>query len=154
MKLKIRKKVLRASLLSIAVVSSSSVYADALVHNFQNPSFSGVGYSAHVLTIENLERTRKDELEDAEIADLLSAERDAENTVEARFLRNLESRIYSQLSRQLVDNLFGETVSDEGSFELLGSTISFENDGVNVTLRIQNEDGVTELVIPVNQFLF
>lgn len=154
MKLKIRKKVLRASLLSIAVVSSSSVYADALVHNFQNPSFSGVGYSAHVLTIENLERTRKDELEDAEIADLLAAERDAENTVEARFLRNLESRIYSQLSRQLVDNLFGETVSDEGSFELLGSTISFENDGVNVTLRIQNEDGVTELVIPVNQFLF
>lgn len=145
---------MRASLLSIAVVSSSSVYADALVHNFQNPSFSGVGYSAHVLTIENLERTRKDELEDAEIADLLSAERDAENTVEARFLRNLESRIYSQLSRQLVDNLFGETVSDEGSFELLGSTISFENDGVNVTLRIQNEDGVTELVIPVNQFLF
>ena len=145
---------MRASLLSIAVVSSSSVYADALVHNFQNPSFSGVGYSAHVLTIENLERTRKDELEDAEIADLLAAERDAENTVEARFLRNLESRIYSQLSRQLVDNLFGETVSESGSFELLDSTISFENDGENVTLRIENEDGVTELVIPVNQFLF
>lgn len=154
MRFKIRHTEMRASLLAIAITSTSSAYADALVHNFQNPSFSGVGYSAHVLTIENLERTRKDELEDAEIADLLAAERDAENTVEARFLRNLESRIYSQLSRQLVDNLFGETVSESGSFELLDSTISFENDGENVTLRIENEDGVTELVIPVNQFLF
>jgi hypothetical protein len=154
MRFKIRQTEMRASLLAIMIASTPSAYADALVHNFQNPSFSGVGYSAHVLTIENLERTRKDELQDAEIADLLAAERDAENTVEARFLRNLESRIYSQLSRQLVDNLFGETVSESGSFELLDSTISFENDGENVTLRIENEDGVTELVIPVNQFLF
>ena len=34
-------------------------------------------------------------------------ERDKENTTLARFIRNLESRIYAQLSRQLVENLFG-----------------------------------------------
>ena len=37
--------------------------------------------------------------------------RDANNTTLARFIRNLESRIYAELSRQLVDNMFGETKS-------------------------------------------
>ena len=96
-----------------AIIASTSLptaplWADSLVFGFQNPAFSGVGYSAHVLTIENQEQNRKDALRDEEEAARLAEERDLENSVEARFLRNLESRIYSQISRQLVDNLFGE----------------------------------------------
>ena len=146
MRFKIRHTEMRASLLAIAITSASSAYADALVHNFQNPSFSGVGYSAHVLTIENWSGRERMSWRRGNRRSARRGARCGEH-VEARFLRNLESRIY-QLSRQLVDNLFGETVSESGSFELLDSTISFENDGENVTLRIENEDGVAELVIP------
>jgi len=133
---------------------AAPAYADSLVFGFQNPAFSGVGYSAHVLTIENQERTRKQAREDALEADQLAAEREAENTVEARFLRNLESRVYSQLSRQLVDNLFGENPSTSGSFQLLDSTISFEDTGGEVRLVIEGPDGTTELTIPTEAFLF
>ena len=136
------------------LAASGAANADSLVFGFQNPAFSGVGYSAHVLTIENQERTRKQAREDALEADQLAAEREAENTVEARFLRNLESRVYSQLSRQLVDTLFGENPSTSGSFQLLDSTISFEDTGGEVRLVIEGPDGTTELTIPTEAFLF
>lgn len=136
------------------LAASGAANADSLVFGFQNPAFSGVGYSAHVLTIENQERTRKQAREDALEADQLAAEREAENTVEARFLRNLESRVYSTLSRQLVDNLFGENPSTSGSFQLLDSTISFEDTGGEVRLVIEGPDGTTELTIPTDAFMF
>jgi hypothetical protein len=139
---------------ALFLAASGAANADSLVFGFQNPAFSGVGYSAHVLTIENQERTRKQAREDALEADQLAAEREAENTVEARFLPNLESRVYSQLSRQLVDNLFGENPSTSGSFQLLDSTISFEDTGGEVRLVIEGPDGTTELTIPTEAFLF
>jgi hypothetical protein len=65
--------------------------ADEMVFKFKNPSFSGIGTSAHYLTIENQEFNRKEALE-AEIKALQDEiERDKENTTLARFIRNLES---------------------------------------------------------------
>jgi nitrogen fixation protein FixH len=76
--------------------------ADEMVFKFKNPSFSGIGTSAHYLTIENQEFNRKEALK-AEIKALQDEiERDKENTTLARFIRNLESRIYAQLSRQFI----------------------------------------------------
>ena len=82
-------------------------------------------------------------------------ERDAENTTLARFLRNLESRVYAQLSRQLVENLFGETPSDNGILELEGNTIEYSVvDGV-ITLTITDVEGnETTIQIPVGSFTF
>ena len=135
-------------------LTTAPLWADSLVFGFQNPAFSGIGYSAHVLTIENQEQNRKDALRDEEEAARLAEERELENSVEARFLRNLESRIYSQISRQLVDNLFGENPSSEGSFELEGSRISFEDLGTEVRLTIEGASGTTELTIPTEAFSF
>ena len=148
------QRIASLSLFGVLVTLTLPAQADSLVFGFQNPAFSGVGYSAHVLTIENQERTRKQAREDALEADQLAADREAETTVEARFLRNLESRVYSQLSRQLVDNLFGENPSTSGSFQLLDSTISFEDTGGEVRLVIEGPDGTTELTIPTEAFLF
>ena len=39
-------------------------YASPLVFQFHSPSFSGVGTSSHYLTIENLEKSRKQALID------------------------------------------------------------------------------------------
>ena len=37
---------------------SSSVFAETLVHEFHNPSFSGIGYSQHVLSVDQLQNQR------------------------------------------------------------------------------------------------
>jgi hypothetical protein len=145
---------LKQGLIASACLTATPLWADSLVFGFQNPAFSGIGYSAHVLTIENQEQNRKDAQRDQEEAARLAEERELENTVEARFLRNLESRIYSQISRQLVDKLFGENPSSEGSFELEDSRISFEDLGTEVRLTIEGASGATELIIPTEAFSF
>ena len=80
-----------------------------LTHRWKSPSFSGIGSSAHFLTIENQEFTRKADIrakKESEIAKKLAA---AKNTNYAKFIDNLESRIYAEFSKQLTDNLFGES---------------------------------------------
>ena len=129
--------------------------ADEMTHKFKNPSFSGVGTSSHYLTIENQEFNRKEAIREEIQAYVEELEREAENTTLARFIRNLESRIYAQLSRQLVDNLFGETASDFGILELEGNTIEYRVEDDKVTLIITDEEGnTTEITVPLGSFSF
>jgi len=129
--------------------------ADQIVHKFKSPSFNGVGTSSHYLTIENQEFSRKLTIKEEIKALQDELEREKENSTLARFLRNLESRVYAELSRQLVNNLFGETPSDSGTITLEGNTIEYTSDGVTLTLKITEADGtVTEITIPIGTFLF
>tara|TARA_R110000824_G_scaffold65112_2_gene169865 strand:+ start:2579 stop:3118 length:540 start_codon:yes stop_codon:yes gene_type:complete len=132
-----------------------NVRADAIVHKFKNPSFNGVNTSSHYLTIENQEFNRKEAIKAEIKAYKEELEREAENTTLARFIRNLESRIYAQLSRQLVDNLFGETPQTSGVISLLGNTIEYTSDGEFITLKITDSDGnTTEITVPIGSFTF
>ena len=97
--------------------------ADTITHKFKSPSFSGVGTSSHYLTIENQQYTRKLTIKEEIKALQDEIEREKENSTLARFMRNLESRVYAELSRQLVNNLFGETPQSEGVITLEGNTI-------------------------------
>ena len=127
---------------------------DEIVQEFKSPSFSGIGTSSHYLTIDEQEKSRRDEIaEDIESA-LKDAEREADNTTLAKFLRNLESRVYSQLSRDIAESLFdSEKGGTGGQIELEGSTIKFVNDGINITLTVIDENGtITEIIIPVGIF--
>jgi nitrogen fixation protein FixH len=136
-------------------VIAQHLHSDEMVHKFKSPSFSGIGTSAHYLTIENQQFNRKQALK-AEIKALQDEiERDKENTTLARFIRNLESRIYAQLSRQLVENLFGETASDSGVLELEGNRIEYNVvDGI-ITLNITDSDGnTTTISLPIGSFTF
>lgn len=131
------------------------VLADEIVHKFKSPSFSGVATSSHYLTIENQEFNRKEAIKAEIKAYQEELEREAENTTLARFIRNLESRIYAQLSRQLVENLFGETPSESGILELEGNTIEYSTDGDFITLIITDEYGnTTEITLPIGDFTF
>ena len=137
------------------VILTNPLWADTITFKFKNPSFSGINTSSHYLTIENQEFNRKEALK-AEIKALQDEiERDKENTTLARFIRNLESRIYAQLSRQLVENLFGETPSDSGTLTLEGNTIEYSVvDGI-ITLTITDSDGnVTTISLPIGNFTF
>tara|TARA_R100001509_G_scaffold70013_1_gene38879 strand:- start:292 stop:735 length:444 start_codon:yes stop_codon:yes gene_type:complete len=132
------------------------VYGDEIKFQFKNPSFSGVGTSSHYLTIDSQEMTRKDAIE-AEIKALQEQlERDAENTTLARFIKNFESRIYAQLSRQLVDQLFGENPAEEGSFQLFDNLITWTSDGITITMTIFNEatGETTVITVPIGDFGF
>ena len=131
------------------------VRADQIVHKFKSPSFSGIGTSSHYLTIENQTFNRKMSIKEEIKAIQDQIERDKENTTLARFLRNLESRIYAQLSRQLVENLFGETASTSGTIELEGNIITYTSDGQFITLTITDSDGnITEITLPIGSFTF
>jgi len=141
--------------LVLLVVAVQQIQADEMTHKFKNPSFSGINTSSHYLTIENQEFSRKEAIREEIKAYQEELEREAENTTLARFIRNLESRIYAQLSRQLVDNLFGETASTSGILELEGNTIEYRVEDDKVTLIITDEEGnTTEITVPLGSFTF
>ena len=145
--------IILAMIFVLALVGSLS--ADEMVHKFKNPAFSGQGTSSHYLTIENQETNRKQAIKDEIQALKDKIEREQSNTVEARFMRNLTSRIYAQLARQIEENLFGEVKSNYGSMILEGNTIEYEITDEIVTVTITDEDGnVTQISVPVNSFTF
>jgi hypothetical protein len=134
---------------------SLTVEADQIVHKFKSPSFNGEATSSHYLTIENQEHSRKLTIKEEIKALQDEIEREKENSTLARFMRNLESRVYAELSRQLVNNLFGETPQSEGTITLEGNLIEYTSDGVTLTLKITEADGtVTEITIPIGSFTF
>jgi hypothetical protein len=138
-------------LLLITVYSN----ADELLFKFKSPAFSGINTSSHYLTIDSQEASRKQALKEEIQAYKDELARDASNTTLARFIRNLESRIYAQLSRQMVEQLFGETPQKEGKLELEGNTIEYKVENELITLTITDENGsVTSISIPVGSFTF
>jgi hypothetical protein len=136
-------------------VFCQNLWADQIVHKFKSPSFNGQATSSHYLTIENQEFSRKLTIKEEIKALQEEIEREKENSTLARFMRNLESRVYAELSRQLVNNLFGETPQSSGTITLEGNTIEYTSDGVTLTLKITEADGtVTEITIPIGTFTF
>jgi len=126
-----------------------------MLHKFKSPSFSGNGTSAHYLTIENQEHSREKTIKEEKLALVEEAEREVNNSTLARFIRNLESRIYAELSRQLVDNMFGETKSESGSFELEGNKVDYSTNGQTVSLTVTDQSGGTTIIsVPVGDFYF
>jgi phage tail sheath protein FI len=145
------KKIIISVLVSVA---TSTVNAQ-LVHQFNSPSFSGSGYSNHVLTIEQLEASRRKAIADAQKSAADQAARDAKNTNLAKFLVNVESRIYAQLSKQLADAMFAEGSADTGTFDFQGTNISYVKTGTDVTLTITEATGNrTEITVPLSSFSF
>jgi hypothetical protein len=138
--------------ISIAVIPAN---ASELVHQFNSPAFSGLGYSSHVLTIEQLESSRKQKLRDEAKSAADAAERASKNTNLAKFLNNVESRIYAQLSKQLADQMFAEGGATQGTMNFQGTQMSWVNLGSEVQLTITNPDGTQTIVtVPIGTFGF
>ena len=149
------KNIFRLSIGAFVMFMASLSYAGQLTHQFKSPAFSGQGYSAHVLTIENQEFSRKKANREKKEAAERQAARDEANTNLAKFMKNVESRIYAQLSKQLVDSMFGEDSGTEGSVTFEGTTISYLKDSENVTLTIVDPNGSqTVITVPIGDFTF
>ena len=133
-----------------------SIPANAeLIHQFISPSFNGIGFSSHALTIEQLESQRKQKIKDEQKAISDRLERESKNTNLQKFLVNVESRIYAQLSKQLADAMFGETTGDSGSMDFQGTNINWSKTATDVTLVIIEMNGnKTEITVPIASFKF
>jgi len=145
------------TLIAFTFMVRASIAGADLVHNFKSPAFNGQGYSGHMLSLEQLTFNRKADLEDEAKREEERIERELENTTLNKFIRNLESRIYATLSKQMVDNMFAACgdedqpeCSNTGTTEVEGATITWtkdETDG-SITLVIDGDDGYTEITIP------
>ncbi len=140
----------------IAVLTlAATAKAGEMSWSFKNPAFHyGNGYSTHVITTEQLQFNRKQELADRARAERERLERELENTTLNKFVKNVESRIYATLSKQMVDSMFADcndNCASSGTAEIEGSTINWVKDPTTgeITLSITGEDGtLTEISIP------
>ena len=136
------------TVLSVVSICSSAV-ASELSFKFGSPSFSGNGKSSHYLTIENIEKTRKDALKAQAKADADKLISDAKNTPIAKFKANIESRFYTALAKQITDNVFGADglQQDSGTFTnpVGGETVAWTTpaDTGNVVVTVTEADGTT-----------
>ena len=139
-----------------------------LVQQFKNPAFSGIGFSSHVLTIETMEKSRRDAIESQKKSDIQAALTAAENTPLSRFVSLFQSQVYSQLSTQLSNNLFqnkctaadGTAIANcvnptTGSFSLDGNTVTWLKSSTDVKLTVVDNAGtVTVVNVPIASFSF
>lgn len=156
----------KATIATVLIIASSIVNGAELQHNFNSPSFSGIGYSSHVLTLYQLETQARDKNKAAADALKAKAESDALNTPQAKFQANLESRIYSQLAKQITDSLFGadgapvcsaNSAGNCGQMEVAGNNITWKVVGTNIVVRIENvldPRQYTEMIVPSGTFGF
>jgi hypothetical protein len=166
------KKIITNTLL-VSALLASNVNAAELQHSFSSPSFSGVGYSSHVLTIQQLESQQKDKNKAAADALAAKAISDAANTPQAQFAANLQSRIYSQLAKQITDSLFSTTSGAPGCsgarvtlsgggtvcglVEVAGNNVTWDVVGTNIVIKIQNvldPRQVLNMTVPAGSFGF
>jgi hypothetical protein len=139
----------------------SVVLAAELIHEFKSPAFSGIGYSSHVLTIEQLESNRRQKIKDDIKAEEEKAEREYKSTNAYKFKNNLESRIYAQLSKQISDSIFGEDATGEDTDWVststpFGDTIKWKREDSRIYVKVtdSNGDTVAEFDVPVGEFAF
>jgi hypothetical protein len=141
-------------LLVLLTLSLNSNAAE-LVHQFNSPAFNGQGYSTHALTIETIEAQRKQKLKDEAAAAESKADLAKKNTNLAKFLVNVESRIYAQLSKQLADSMFADGGATDGTMDFQGTNISWVKTGTDVTLTITEPNGNrTDITVPLASFAF
>jgi hypothetical protein len=140
-------RTLKTTLLVLLI--SSPATASEIQFQYKSPSFSGIGYSAHVLTIDNLEASRRQKLADDKKAQAAAEASAAKNTNLAKFLNNLDSRVYATLSQKIAEQLFSDNGNTSGSFDIASNNVQWASDGSQITLRITDAGGsVTEVVVP------
>jgi hypothetical protein len=143
-------------ILGLSILSLGSAQAQPLPDfTFKSPSFNGNGYSAHVLTIENQEHSRRETIKQEIEAALEKERNEAKNTNMAKFLNNLESRIYAQISQNLATAMFADGGATSGTLNFEGNIINWTRSSTEITLNVTDYLGSTTAIsIPLGQWQF
>ena len=150
--------------LGVILALGSSLVQAELVQQFKNPAFNGVGFSSHILTVDSIEKSRRDAIESQRKADIAAQETALSNTPLARFMSLFQSQVYAQLATQLSNNLFqtkcaadavGCTNPTSGAFALDGNTVTWNKTATAVVLTVVDAKGtVTTVTVPIASFSF
>ena len=153
----------------ITIILTTICQASELTFGFKNPAFSGVGWSTHALSIAQIEFNREQGVADDKTAAEKAADRAAKNTTLAKFVTNVESRIFANLSKQMVDNMFGTNCDEDDDTVAIecppdgqatlpdGSIVKWVRDDTAETITLTVIDaagGITELIVPIGDFKF
>lgn len=127
---------------SLACCLASPAAAQDLVHEPISPTFGGNPFNSnHILGTANAQNDYRDP-------------RSASTSTQADiFARQLQSRLLSALSSQLVNAIFGENPQESGTISFGGQTIEFFRSLDSVTITIRNDDTGEETRIVVPLFL-
>ena len=159
---------MRKILVSVGLILSATLAQAELVHQFKNPAFSGIGFSSHILTIDSIEKSRRDAIAADKKAAIAKAEADLLNTPLNRFMSLFQSQVYAQLATQLSNNLFqnrcaapdgsaipGCVNPTTGTFRLDENTVTWVKANDRVTLTVVDAKGtVTTVTVPIASFGF
>lgn len=116
---------------------ASPAFAEDLVYQPINPTFGGNPFnSQHLLGIANAQNKFKD------------PDSTATGSQADIFARQLQSRLLSALSSQIVDAIFGENPQERGTIRFGDQTIDFVRGLDDVTLTITTGTDVTTIVVP------
>ena len=159
------KKVIAILFITLTTICQAS----ELTFGFNNPAFSGVGWSTHALSIAQIEFNREQGVADDKTAAEKAADRAAKNTTLAKFVTNVESRIFANLSKQMVDNMFGTNCTEDTDTSEIecppdgqatlpdGSIVKWVRDDTLETITLTVIDaagGITQLIVPIGDFKF
>lgn len=129
-----------ASLLACAALWAGPLSAQDLVHEPISPTFGGNPFnSQHVLGVANANNDFRD------------PRATSSNSQADIFARQLQSRLLSALSSQIVDAIFGDNPQESGTISFGGQTIEFFRSLEEVTILIRNDASgeETRIVVPL-----
>jgi curli production assembly/transport component CsgF len=132
--------IVKASLMASALLCASPALAQDVVYRPVSPTFGGNPFNSnHVLGVANANNNTRDPS---------SAGSNSQADI---FARQLQARLLSALSSQIVDAIFGDNPQESGTISFGGQTIEFFRSLDEVTLIIRNDETgeETRIVVPL-----
>lgn len=126
--------------MACAVACSAPVAAQDITYEPVSPTFGGNPFnSQHVLGVANANNDFRD------------PRATSSNSQADIFARQLQSRLLSALSSQIVDAIFGENPQESGTISFGGQTIEFNRSLEEVTIIIRDDatGEETRIVVPL-----
>jgi hypothetical protein len=136
----------------LLILLPSLLLGSEIVFEFKSPTFNGVGYSSHQLSKEQISFNRRksiaDEIKSIALQTELAESRSATN----QFMSSLQARIYSELAKQITDQLFSDDGQESGTFTIEDSTINWYksvDDKIVFSVTDLSTGDITEIIIPI-----
>ena len=130
----------KSCLLACALACSAPLAAQDITYEPVSPTFGGNPFNSnHVLGVANANNNTRD------------PRATTSNSQADIFARQLQSRLLSALSSQIVDAIFGDNPQEQGTISFGGQTIEFFRSLDEVTLIIRNDETgeETRIVVPL-----
>ena len=136
----------------LLILLPSLLLGSEIVFEFKSPTFNGVGYSSHQLSKEQISFNRRKSIADEIKSIALQAELAKSRSATNQFMSSLQARIYSELAKQITDQLFSDDGQESGTFTIEDSTINWyksADDKIVFSVTDLSTGDITEIIIPI-----